>query len=394
MVNLRSSKGKHVVHRVMTAENLWPAIVLPNIAAAYKAQLATLTETKWRRLIGKAQQHSVASLLYVAVQPFAADLPADVVELLRAIYRQAVLLSMQRIAELRQLLDALAVVGICPVVFKGAALAHTLYPSPACRMMGDIDLWVTHAEMPAAIATLTDLGYQMHEQERRPHALTQQTDGEVQMLAGRPGQGLVELHWGVFPGEWLAHTTVVDRAGVRSRLVKGRLVDRPVYLLAPEDALLQLAVHASINHQMTKNVLRCLVDVALFSQQPLDWALVSQRATAWRVATAVGLTLELTQRIFDLPPLPEVIQRLAPQGWQRCALEKFVSPQAIVEGQQLSANRRRFFYLLCATDRKRDSLRLVKHTIWPDAAWLAARYGRSDWTMRLRHAANSATGNI
>lgn len=73
---------------------------------------------------------------------------------------------------------------------------------------------------------------------------------------------------------------------------------------------------------------------------------------------------------------------------------RFVSPQAIVEGQQLSAGRRRLLYLLCMTDRTRDSLHLIRHTLWPDDAWLAARYGRSDWEMRLRHATNSASGKI
>ena len=112
------------------------------------------------------------------------------------------------------------------------------------------------------------------------------------------------------------------------------------------------------------------------------------------MATAVGLTLELTQRVFDLPPLPEPIQQLLPRGGQRAALTHFVSPQAIVEGQQLSAGRRRLLYLLCMTDRTRDSLHLIRHTLWPDDAWLAARYGRSDWEMRLRHATNSAAGKI
>ena len=372
----------------------WPALVLPGENAAQRPQLAALDATAWRWLIEQAQRHAVASLLYATVHPYADDLPqaTAAIDTLRTLYRQAALLALQRTAELRRLLDALADADICPAVFKGAALAHTLYPSPACRLMGDIDLWVTHAEMPAAINALAAIGYQMREKERRPHALTQQTDGEVQMLAGRPGQGLVELHWGVFPGEWLAHTTAVDRAGVRSRLVASQLVDRPVYLLTPEDALIQLAVHISINHQMTTNALRSLVDIALFSRQPLDWALVSQRAATWRVATAVGLTLELTQRVFELPPLPEPIQQLLPRGGQRAALTHFVSPQAIVEGQQLSAGRRRFLYLLCVTDRTRDSLHLIRHTLWPDGAWLAARYGRSDWGMRLRHATNSAAG--
>jgi hypothetical protein len=373
----------------------WPALLLPAESGARQAQLAGLDEAQWRWLIEQAQRHAVASLLYVSLQSDARDLPRAqaALETLRASHRQAAFRALRHAAELRQVLDALASVDVCPVVYKGAALAHTLYPSPACRLMGDIDLWVTHEEMPKAISALTALGYRMHEKAHRPHAMTQQTDGEVQMLAGRPGQGLVELHWGVFPGEWIARTTAVDRAGVRSRLVTGQLVGRPAYLLAPEDALIQLVIHISINQQMTRNALRSLADIALSMQQPLDWTLIGERASAWRVATATGLTLELTRRLFGLSALPEAAQRLVPQGVQRFALERFVSPQTILDGRRLSADARRFLYLLSVTDRARDSLRLVGHTLWPHRDWLAARYGRSDWRMRMRHAAQSVSGS-
>jgi hypothetical protein len=123
----------------------------------------------------------------------------------------------------------------------------------------------------------------------------------VQMLPSQSGQGLVELHWGVFAGEWLARTTAIDRAGVRERLLPIALSGRPALMLAPEDALIQLAVHVGINHQMSVNALRSLVDIALLVQrQPIDWAVVVSRARTWRVAAVTGLTLTLVHACFDL----------------------------------------------------------------------------------------------
>ncbi len=218
----------------MLPPSIWPKVIVPSVAARGAPQLATLSEAKWLGMVEQARQLGLAPLLYVAVKPL--RLPADPAsparQILRMLYRQAAILALQRTAELQRLLAALASVDICPAVFKGAALAHTLYPSPACRPMGDIDLWVSHAEMPTAIAALEALGYHMREKRDRPHALTRTTDGEVQMLAGQPGQGLVELHWGVFPGEWLAHATAVDRDGVRQRLVETRLLQQPARALA------------------------------------------------------------------------------------------------------------------------------------------------------------------
>ena len=53
-----------------------------------------------------------------------------------------------RTRELADALDVLGAVGITPVLFKGAVLAYTAYPDPACRPMGDLDLWIDLEAMP------------------------------------------------------------------------------------------------------------------------------------------------------------------------------------------------------------------------------------------------------
>ena len=106
--------------------DLWPAVLLPVVAEARAVQLAALSQADWMWLVNQAQRHALAPLLYAALQPLAATLPAaePAVQTLRTTYRQATLLGMQRTAELRRLLDALAEAVIRPAVFKGAALAH------------------------------------------------------------------------------------------------------------------------------------------------------------------------------------------------------------------------------------------------------------------------------
>jgi hypothetical protein len=54
----------------------------------------------------------------------------------------------------------------------------------------------------------------------------------------------------------------------------------------------------------------------------------------------------------------------------------------------------RFAYLLSMTDRRRDSLRLLWRTLWPEAHWLAARYGQTGATVRTRHTLNALRGRI
>jgi len=52
--------------------------------------------------------------------------------------------------------------------------------------------------------------------------------------------------------------------------------------------------------------------------------------------------------------------------------------------------------LFAAIDRKRDAVKLIYRAVWPEDEWLQARYGRSDWPLRvrLRHLIDAARGKI
>ena len=113
------------------------------------------------------------------------------------------------------MLDVLVAAGVTPVLFKGAVLAYTAYPDPACRPMGDLDLWIDLDAMPRAQAALESLGYVQRLKVERPLALQAQREGEIQLVGRAPGSGLVELHWGVFAGEWLHRAAAVDDGGIR-----------------------------------------------------------------------------------------------------------------------------------------------------------------------------------
>ena len=119
----------------------------------------------------------------------------------------------------------------------------------------------------------------------RPVALQAQREGEIQLVGRTPGSGLIELHWGVFAGEWLHRAAAVDDIGIRGRAVSVTIAGRPALMLAPEDAIIQLAAHLAVSHQMAAPGLRGLLDVALLARsQPVDWQAVAERARGWRVA--------------------------------------------------------------------------------------------------------------
>lgn len=322
-------------------------------------------------------------------------LPAELSQALRRAYYAAVADGELHEVELRDVLACLAGAGVTPVLFKGAALAHTVYPDPACRPMGDLDLWVTEAAMPIARAALVRAGYREHEKAERPLELQRNTSGEVPLMGAGAGQGLVELHWGTFAGEWLRRTAAVDEAEIRCRARVVQVAGREAWTLSPEDAVLQLAVHFAVNHQMAYPGVRGLLDVRLLaSADPVDWAALAERARMWRVRTCTWLVLSLTRELLGLPGADAAIAALAPSRWRRAMLRRFVDARYVLEGRDMTGGPRRLVFQLLLVDRPRDAARLIGRTLWPERAWLQARYGGAGLGVRVLHSARAMRGRL
>ncbi len=314
---------------------------------------------------------------------------------LRQMYIRAAADSTLHSRELAEALAALAAAGITSVLFKGAVLAHTVYPSPICRPMGDLDFWLRAEDMPRAQVVLEELGYVQRVKAHRPVAMQARRQGEIQLVGqGRVGRGLIELHWGVFAGEWLYRVAAIENDAIVSRLRPVEILGHPVFTLAPEDTIIQLAVHLAINHQMARLGVRGLLDVVQVARHhPIDWQTVADRARRWRVATATWLVLALAAETLALDEARPLLAQLRPAaGLQRTLLARFVDVHSVIEMRNLTRGPRRFVYLLLMTDRRQDALRVFYRALWPEAAWLATRYGQVGPGIRVRHLAGALRG--
>jgi hypothetical protein len=297
--------------------------------------------------------------------------------------------------ELQQVLRALAAVSIVPVLFKGAELAHTAYASSACRPMGDLDLWVTDEEMGRAQLALERLGYVQHVKSARPVALQAQRRGEVQLIGCAPGAGLVELHWGVFAGEWLERAAAVDETAVRARCLLLDVLGCPACALAPEDAVIQLAAHLAINHQFAYPWLRGFLDIVMTARwRSVDWDVVAARACAWRIATVVWLVHHFAADLLGLEEGAAVLEHLRPSPLRRWLLSLLVNTRSLLEMRNLTRGPLRLVLQLLLVDRPRDAARLFWRALWPEEDWLSARYGRKDMRTRCQHLLGALRGKI
>jgi len=152
--------------------------------------------------------------------------------------------------------------------------------------------------------------------------------------------------------------------------------DRHACRLATEDAILQTAFHVVVN-QFSQAPLRGLMDLAVLARaRRVDWDAVVERARAWRLATATWVVLDHANRLIGLPGCGAALSGLVPGRMRRAALRGFMTPLALLSGRDLTLKSRRHVFMLALVDRPRDGARLIGRTVWPEAWWIAARYGR------------------
>ena len=165
------------------------------------------------------------------------------------------------------MLRALDDAGIETVLMKGTPLAYTVYADPACRLKGDLDIWLPPAQLPAAIEALQPLGYAPRDKSDRPAAFVSLTGGEQQLFGRDPARA-----WWSCNG---LRCTVSGCAGPPrsimprywARRVGVTIEGRSSWGMAPEDLLIHLCLHLAINHGFGEPALRNLLDVHLVASR-------------------------------------------------------------------------------------------------------------------------------
>jgi hypothetical protein len=290
----------------------------------------------------------------------AGRLPSDDLSL-RTRFERAATGARLRDARLRQVLEevlaALASEGVIPVALKGPVLADRIYPDPALRAANDLDLLVPEAQLDRSAAALAALGFRrgpaiVDAYQRRHHH-------HLQLLRS-PGPD-VELHFSPqsafgarLPAAAFLARATLHRTGGGS----------PVRVLAPEDELIALCVHAA-GHLLARG--EWLLDLVLFVDRhpTLDWRSIEERAAACRcrraLAWALGQARELGAR---MPP-----GRLLELGAARRRLSAALASAS-----------------LARSGRRAAALQMAFQLVLGDRAWRAPGYVLREawWVVRRR----------
>jgi hypothetical protein len=327
-------------------------------------------------------------MLYARLKECGIMPPPESAQRLREIYLANATRNMLLLHEVGKILRALQAAEIPVIPLKGIYLAEAMHSNLALRQMGDIDLWIQRRHLDLARQVMQSLGYTSRSKTDRPQALQDALTGETQLF--KSGAPMVELHWNIFPGEWLRHTAQIDEQIIwqRTKPFKGELVRQLSYV----DTIIQVSVHLAVSNQMSETGLRTLFDLDIARRKwVIDWKTLAQRARAWRVSSATWLVLHALAELFGDSDHQLPLSDLAPSPLRQFILGRFVSKRALMEGLDLYRGPKRFLFLLSLVDRPVDAISLLWRAFFPDRVWLTLRYELQDapswriWAQRLWH---------
>jgi hypothetical protein len=338
-------------------------------------------EIDWPTLVERAQRNGVAPLLYRRLREMP-PIPPAALEPLRQAYYQNAAANTLRYRELGQVLSALEAASIPAIVLKGPALALTIYPDPALRVIGDLDLLVRREQVEQAMAALQSLGYGPPEHEPPyPFEYLARFGRHLQLQRrDRTGTLDLEVHWTLIGELWAGAVTAIDVEGLWVRATPLQGEGWRACQLSPADMLLHLALHATLMHGFTELGLRIYVDVDRLVRHHTSgkevgafWAQVIALARAQRLATILYTTLMLARDLLGTPLPASVLAALRPGAVQQRIFAQALQADDILRQRRLFAGPGKWRMRLMLLDRWRDGARALGLIVLGGRGWQALR---------------------
>lgn len=267
-------------------------------------------------------------------------------------------------------LNALAESGVTPLLLKGAALAYSIYPSPALRPRADTDLLIRSVDRAVTDRILSRLGYE------KPNAIS----GDIvkyqcgYVMRDRFGMDhVLDVHWRISNTQLFSRA--LDYEELRLRSVSLANLGEHARGLALEDALLHACIHRA--HHMHSPIwvdgaprvsgdrLIWLYDMhlmvaAMSKRQLMDFARLARRK-GMRAICRDGL-LE-THKCFGTKIPEDVLVSMAGAG-----------PVEPSEAHLQAGSMRYFLTELRSLPRWPDRIKLLREHLFPPVDYMLEKY--------------------
>lgn len=237
-----------------------------------------------------------------------------------AAYQEVSIRISEYLAEMDNVAAILSKQGIPLVALKNSGIARALYPIPGACPMGDIDVMVRKRDFRKAHQVLIDAGYVMKFRSPLEEVnldLAERGGGAEYSVTLPSGKHLwFELQWRPVAGRWIRPEQEPSGDDLMERSVP--IADSAARLLAPEDNLLQVALHTAKHTYVRAPGFRLHTDVdRIIRSCTIDWSEFTDRVCTLQVKTPVFFSLVMARDLLRTPIPDEVILSIAPGKWKQ-----------------------------------------------------------------------------
>lgn len=286
-------------------------------------------------------------------------------------HRDAVFLALAIERQCLRLVAALEGAGVQPVILKGPALAHTVYPDPSWRSFGDLDLLVRTRDWRLARQSLEELGF--HRRLPEPRAGFDERFGKAATHVGPDGLQ-VDLHRTLVAGPFAQWMDTEELFRWTSRFSLG---DRELRRLDDTALLLHACLHASLGSRPPR--LLALRDIAqVAARAHVNWEALADLARRWRLGPVLqhGFAAASETLGVRLDDATRFIEALPRDRRTRRALDAYTTEKRQRGGPALA--------MIGAIPGLGAKARYVHALLVPDREFLAARAGEGRLAARAR----------
>ena len=218
------------------------------------------------------------------------------------------------------------------VALKNAGIAKGLYSNYACSPMGDLDLLIrTNDFKKAHEVILNELGFifkfrSEFEFEDLDEAFRSGGTEYYKIIDGY--KVWLELQWRPIAGRWIQpHNEPNGNELMRNSI---SIKNSSVKILAPEDNLLQVALHTAKHSYVRAPGFRLHSDVdRVIRFQQIDWKRFENKVLKLKLKTAVYFSLFFAKDLLGTPIPNEVLRNLRPIWYRKIIIRHYIKKAGI-----------------------------------------------------------------
>jgi len=321
------------------------------------------SSTSVDQLVAFCNKQEIAALVYHRIATTENDWPSDVRDRLAEAVRLEAARELIRVREITAAVDALAASGVHAILLKGAALAYTVYPFPACRPRSDTDLIVREQDLNSVRSVFAARGY-----STTPHCSELFHQFEVAKTDPLGVTHAFDVHWSISAQPAFAKVLTYERMRVGSQRVTALGIN--AYAPSMRDSLLLACVHPVMHHKNEERLL-WMYDIHLLGSflSSDDWEAFVAAASAKNVAAVCAHSLRRARTLLGTAISGHVIEALeSVTGDERSA--KYLLPN------------RRWHHEVVASVRDlpgwRARVRLLCGVLFPPVSYMRGAYRTKD----------------